>query len=361
MPQKRNSQPKKLSKPTKSSAMPKNRPRRKRQGSALVRPNHVAKLLNMISDPCNADIEPGLHGTSEGVAQRYVTNFTPGSTSVCGYVVWFPSFHCGVSGGDYVQANKPLSCYFYAAPDTTTVPLNTVAAPFGSGAGGTASSIRDPFFGTAASSSVMDGRTLAACMKVRPVNSVSSIQGTVAFLDNIPVDLFANTSANVQNPPPTVGEMLSYSRKIERLGIDTYEVKHRPSETDKFFNEIDAPMHYTQTSSTTNTTTLGDSIAPRGIGFAWSGLATGGASTLLFTLYKIVEWRPSPIAGQPIPRPISTPTPRISELLSYLDYKGAGNWMFQQASNMMNSQIIRAAFTNAGGVYENNQQYLLMN
>lgn len=336
-------------------------PRQRRRNKLPVQSNHVSKLLNMINDPCNADIEPGLHGTSEGVAQRYVTNFTSASTNTCGYVVWFPSFHAGVSGADYIQANRPLSCYIWSAPDTTTVPLNTTAAPFGSGASGTASSIRDPFFGTAASSAVMDGRTLAACMKVRPINAVSAIQGSIAFLDNIPIDLFDNTASNVQQTPPTVGEMLSYSRKIDRLGIDTYEVKHRPSDSDRFYNEIDGPLHYTATSSSTTTNNLGTATAPRGIGFAWSNLAVGGSSTLLFTLYKCVEWRPAPVAGQPIPRPISTPTPSLSNLLSMLDYKGAGDWMFGHAQNYLQKQLVNSVFTGSGNVYSNNQRFRIMN
>lgn len=330
---------------------PKNARRRNRMRMSMPTPNtHVNKLLHMINHPCDSDLEPGLHGTSEGVLQRFVTNFTSASGAPYGYVVWFPSLHTGVANGDY-PGLSPVPCSSFIWNDTAdgnTVPFNTTGSPFGSGGAGTASSIRDPFFTTSSSVNVQDGRTLAACIKIRSTSPISSIQGTIAYLDNIPADLFdLNTTGSV-NSPPTVNQMLAYSRKIERLGIDSYEVKHRPSDADRFYTDTDGVTSFRLNSVVTTTTNLGDAVAPRGIGFVWTN--TAGASSFLLSLYKVVEWRPSPLAGVPVPRPISSPdTPRVSVLTGLLDK--LGEWQHSREGQAATNNIVNAAWTAGQAIY----------
>ncbi len=342
--------PKKASTKTSTPMVLKNQPkrknnnnRRKPQQRLPVVPNRLRNLISMINHPCSGPMEPGLFGTSEGIMQRFVTNFTPVSSSGYGYAIWFPSLHTGVAGGDYTLNPKPVSSFIWNDTGTgDTVPLNTLAAPFGSGGAGTASSLRDPFFTTAASNNVQDGRTLAACIRIRPTNAISSIQGTISFLDNIPANLFDLNTAGGVNAPPTVNQMLAYSRKIERLGIETYEVKHRPSESDRFFTDPDGVANFNQGTFVTGTTPIGDSVSPRGIGFVWTNASA--ASSFLISLYKVVEWRPSPLAGVPVPRPLSYPgTPTIPNILSKLD--SLGEWMHSVGSHPATSNIIEAAWT----------------
>jgi len=314
------------------------------------------RLKQMILDPCNADLEPGLHGTAEGVLQRFVTNFAPVSTATYGYFVWFPSFHTGATN-DY---NNGQARYFNnflwndSANTGNSVPANTTAAPFGSGGAGTANSFADPFFSTLSSTNVQDGRTLSACVKIRPTGAISAIQGTISFLDNIPYDLFESQTTGTSAPAPTVNQMLAYSRKIERLGIDSYEVKHRPSQSDKFYTEVESPFAYpyvgAATAGPTYTTAIANSTSPRGIGFAWTN--TGGSNTFLFSLYKNVEWRPSPLSGVPVPRPISVHTNRIETILADLD--SVQEWMFSVASNPTAHKLINTVYTMGGQIF--NQQ-----
>lgn len=311
--------------------------------------SHSNKLMKMIDDPCNSDIVAGLHGTSEGICQRFVTNFQPASTETSGYLIWFPSMHCGNPNGSYSSGNRPVGGVIWNASSTTVNPLNTTAAPYGSGIAGTAGSFVDPFFTTLASASVQDGRTLAACMRVKPTNSISGIQGTIAYLDNIPHTFLDSLTTGSAAAPPTVNEMLAYSRKIERMGVETYEVKHRPGMADKFYTESDGVFSYNVGSSGTGPTSVGEANAPKGIGFVWTGIA--GANTLLFTMYKICEWRPSPTAGVPLPRPISMPSVSLNSILAELDRR-RGDWQQSGAHNPMMNSVINTAWTAAGSLFK---------
>jgi hypothetical protein len=138
--------------------------------------------------------------------------------------------------------------------------------------------------------------------------------------------------------------MLAFSRRIERLGVDTYEVKHRPHESDRFYSDTDGVMTYRLNSVATSTTALSDANAPRGIGFVWTN--TLGAANFLLSMYKVVEWRPSPLAGVPVPRPLSLPTPTLSVLNSMLDR--LGEWTTTTHGSAMVNSIVNTAFTGGG-------------
>lgn len=368
MPQKKNNNnSQKLSSKAQPSMPRQQRPRKRRQpamndGGAASRDR---KLKQMIVDPCNADLEPGLHGTSEGIMQRFINNFVPASTATFGYFVWFPSFHTGNTTAYDNGTARYFNNFIWNDSSGTgnTVPLNTTAAPFGSGAANTASTFADPFFTSLSSTNVQDGRTLSACIKIRPTGAISAIQGTISFLDNIPYDLFEGQTTGGSAPPPTVNQMLAYSRKIERLGIDSYEVKHRPSASDKFYTEVESPFSYPYTTLATGptvTTQIANATSPRGIGFVWTN--TGGSSSFLFSLYKNVEWRPSPLAGVPVPRPISMHTNRIETILADLD--GMQDWMFSVASNPAAHKLINTVYTMGGMIYNSQRsasKFLLRN
>jgi hypothetical protein len=137
-------------------------------------------------------------------------------------------------------------------------------------------------------------------------------------------------SAEVDTDPASVDDIFLNCPTIQRLGVDTMEVVHRPEDTlnSRFLSLED---HCTTISGDgTVRTHIGESasdIEPRCFGFAWRGVSPGdGTSTALsFELLKNIEWRPRLTAGIQAQEVKSSGESKVQRTLATLD-KHVPNW-----------------------------------
>ncbi len=268
-------------------------------------------VARMIADPCSAELVPGAFGDVQGSLLRLVDTFTGAATNTSGYIVWFPQYHTD-GNPDGLTGSRKTNCFFLNTTNAASAPTNSAAAPFG-GTPGT--SKRDPAYAWVAGTNVADARTAAACLQLRYTGSTMNCSGTIAKLTNIPHDLFTAVGAATM---PSVNAMLAYSRDIERLGFGVHEVVHRPDvQTNVFEADNDGPFDYNLGTTATGQTAVSVANAPRGFGFAWSGV--DNCANLYLSRYKIIEWRPWTGVGLPAPRVISVGVPPLYDALNKLD------------------------------------------
>jgi hypothetical protein len=272
----------------------------------------LVKVARMIADPCNAEVDLNGFASTEGIGLRVFDTFDQ-SSATGGYAIWFPSYCCPGAGSGTLTGINLINSLVLNTSVSSVGPTNTDAVPFGSTAG---SSYSDPAYNWVSGTSVADARTHAACFQMRYTGAVSSASGLVATLTNIPMDLFTGGTF------PSVDQMFQQSRHITRLDFDIHEVKHRPDEgINSFYDTSDGPflMNVGAANGRTGESASGVAAGPRAIGFAWKGVP---ASSITFTRYKVLEWRPNRGAGMPAVPIRSSGQPIINEALRKLDEEG---------------------------------------
>lgn len=282
-----------------------------------------SKLLDyaeLIANPCTGPLVAPEYGASDhGYLARFQKshNLTLAAGQPNGFFVYFPDY-TGDVGDPAAAATTNGSIVGYADSSSTARPSNTIASPqfqalLSTDAAGFSSA--DPAHNWVAGESVQDARTVAACLQMAYLGTVSGCQGRVGFLEGIPREMLLTGGAG--GLPPNVNELMSIAADIDRLPLNKLEIKYRPSTSGEAFRSEGGPgvsvspdNCFTVGIPGTSITTLGQSGistgSGTGIGFVWQGLPTDG-STVNFTVYKSVEWRPEASAGivMPVPRAIS--------------------------------------------------------
>lgn len=260
----------------------------------------------MISDPCNAELVPGLYGDSRGLLARLKSTVENTSDNTAGYCLWVPSFHNDpkepISGAN-VAGN--LYVYVTNAPGTSPVGIGG-GSPWATG-GTITGALADPCSGVLSTSVFMDARTLSACMKMRYFGALENSSGEVGFIDNLPLSVLfgRHVVGGPQTPAIAVDDLFVYSARTQRVGLDTLEnVWYNANESTKF-HPYDTGIILAGTFPDLTQAAMVEN--PTAFGFCWRGLDNGVTSTkLTFEFVKNIEWRPDPYLG------ISAPAQRTS-------------------------------------------------
>jgi hypothetical protein len=328
---------------------------KKSKGPARSRssaPSNVLQLAQMIADPCTGPLVQPQYGASDG---GYLAKFSQyhsvsvDATAASGYILWFPDYTGRFNSG----ANDVCGAlYIFAAADSVTGPVNTTAAPLGTGAFPTTTTgafLSDPARQFVNSDTVQDSRTAAACLKFLYTGRNDALAGRIGYLENVPREALLTGGAG--GSTPTVDDLFRYSNTSMRTPLDTVEQKFRPGEGSDLYRTADGVQDhcYSQGIIGTSATTLGagtPSGVTGGIGFAWDGLTAG--SSITFDLLKAIEWRPELSSGLVSVK--STVAPQggniVSKSLAYLDRSHPG-WERKafSAATSVASSVAKMAFS----------------
>jgi hypothetical protein len=316
------------------------RNKKKKSGSGKRgRRNPYAQMLN---NPCDATLEAGFYGTTEGILNSLKTVLFPSSSFTNGYIIWDATY-TGDVGSNHAN------CVIYTNADSSIKPLNTVADPFGGGA--TDVSPRGQALDVGASdwgrsSIVSDTRCIGACLRMTYFGPMNVVAGQIAIIENLSADsLLSNGS------PASIDDLFAVSSIVKRLGVDPYEVKFRPNNNSPTFKtDRDSPI----TTGTGLGVVSGLSsealrFSPRFVGFAWRNITS--ASDLNFEFYQNVEWRPNTTSGfvATVPKQIKS-NDSFQSLLKYLDdnFPGWQHTVSKMAAGQVSgvaARIARMAFT----------------
>jgi len=328
----------------------------KRPAASRAKPARQARgnpYAEMVSDPCNATLLPGMFGTSEGLLARTKStlhaNIDP--LASCGYLLWCP---------DYTDApGRDGCCFLWQGSNPSQQPLNTQATPFGTSAitGSsmlTSHSVKDPAGSIINSTIVDDVRCIGACAKMSYFGRMADAAGEIAIINNLPIDqLLGKAPAGSDSVPASVNDIMSYANHSGRLGIDPIELKYRldPEHSGTFRSEEDALITIGQgiASSIGVAATTTD---PRVFGFVWRNVA--GDQSFTFDLTKNIEWRAEVGSGmtQEVIRSVG-PTQVATANAAVDRGRTRGKWL--NVAKSAASSVAKMAFTgSSGGV----QQFL---
>lgn len=274
--------------------------------------NAMKPYARMLADPCGAELIQGLHSTDEGILAKLKTYESPSGNNQFGYLLWCP--HYAGTYGD----NKAQTVAFTST--SANGPTNVTANPAFASTDWT--SVRGLTRGAAAvsfvsSTTVSDFRLVSACMRLGYTGTMSDSKGQLAYLENISSDalLLGNSGS-----PATIDDLFRMASHVERLGVDTHELKYRPNPTVTSTFKSDKDAVYTlgtPAASITNMSSEALRFSPTMFGFAWRGVIS---SDIYFELFQNIEWRPDAGSGYvtSIPQQVR-PAGYLSAVLKYLD------------------------------------------
>jgi len=281
----------------------------------------------MLLDPCNAEVVPGIYGTSDGLTAKF-RNYTFNSSGAnSGYILWVPQLcNEGIEPG--VTTNGTFNVFCFAAGNPLNSPINTIAAPLGSsdywsvntcGAG-----LPDPCAAFGAGDTCQVQRMISACIKMTYTGAMVNASGQVGYITD--VDPFTLIGGGNSSGPPSVSQMFNLCSKTERIGVRTHENRYSAA-TDNdsvYHGTTNACWEYSEAEATAIRTRVG-ATASRfrypAFGFAWRGLdiPSGGDTGLSFELTKNIEWRPEPVSGLVQPNPVHHGPEKRTGILTALD------------------------------------------
>lgn len=313
------------------SAPKQNSSRRRRTKRAAKTPHPHDAYAQMIADPCNSTLVPGLYGSSEGMLARLKSTHALKTSGdhTCGYVLWCPEFSNPGSEVSSIQADL-ANLFVWQDTDPSSRPLNTISNQFGRGdyTGITADSIPDPVSALMGSNIVADARSLGACIQMTYVGKMLDSAGEVAAISNLPMSELITGGPN--GDPLTVNELMVYATTKQRLGVETREVKHKPSvTTGGIFRGEDDGMVQMDWPVTTpaSLTSEAETTSPVVFGFVWRSVAPNSPITLDFT--KSIEWRPDATSGLtqvPTKHYGASPLPNVLKSLDHAHARGHPVW-----------------------------------
>jgi hypothetical protein len=294
----------------------------------------LRQYADMLANPCTATLKPGFNGTDEGILSRLKTTFQSASGATSGFVLWCPT---------YVGGDEHFNCIVNITTDPADPTVNTIAAPLGTG--GASGLVLDAgATNFVQSSTVSDFRLLSGCMRVTYTGALQASSGLLASVENLPVDTFLLGQASLDDCA-SVDNLFALSAKVQRFGVETHEIRYRPSGAAlETFKQDVSGVYTIGTPASTRTTMTNESrrFAPVFFGFAWKGVAS---NTLSFDFIQNIEWRPETGAGFPsvVPRQVN-PDSYKRTVASWLDthYPGwataaqhhAKNAIFSLATSM---------------------------
>lgn len=278
----------------------------------------------MLSNPCNSQLIPGIFGDAEGLLARVKSTITSSSTagSTCGYLLWSPDYH---EKGSNATTNSPIRDYINVLAWTSDDPdvnpqnsqslgagarkLGTSTTPFASDPllGVTSRGYDDPAAELLTSDIVQDARTIGACIKMTYTGTQRKASGQYARVQDLPLSAIFNSVVIDGDEGPSssisVNEIFRVSTNTGRLGIETLENVSRPDDSSHVFRGgLEGPLTLindvvNSPNANTKETTEASTLEPQWFGFAWRGLDTSEVTPLVFELFKSIEWRPKPNSG----------------------------------------------------------------
>lgn len=251
----------------------------------------IAKYADMVADPCNATLVPGLYGSDAGMLARLKRSIRFDYTSfgftgaTAGYFVWCPDYTNAIS-------NESANVFFYGTTDSAIAPVNTTVNPFG--ITGSAKSIGDPAGAFLSSDLVSDCRPIGACMTMQFIGALRDSSGEVAFIHNMPTQDLLTGGAG--GSPITVDDIFAYTTEKQRLGLEKLENIFKPTDENSvhFRDELDI-LYSVAAGAVTTVTPNSENFSSTLIGFAWRGAQA--EAPLTFDFIKNVEWRAETSAG----------------------------------------------------------------
>lgn len=311
-----------------------NRPRTRRspaigRGSAYVQ---------MISDPCNSTLVPGLYGDSQGFLARFRSTFSnsASSTATSGYFLVVP---------DYFGSDSTI-CFSNADP--AFHPENTATVKYGFGTG-----IGDPFCQNTAnfepdaaaqfvaSTTAADARILSACVRMTFFGNITQSQGEIAFVQDLP--LTALIAGGATNLPMSVNEMFIFSGDSQRLGTDTLEHVFHPD--DDSHNFVDGKTGWHDSTGAQTVLSSDQRVKQsKAYGFVWRNTPVAPAQT--YASIRNIEWRPEASLGIANPQTKVVGNSSLPAVLSALDRSGP-SWTKRVLSSVVSGAgaVAQAAFT----------------
>lgn len=280
---------------TNNKSQSKNAKRANRRGTDRKRkqaPNPRGKrkrglppAADLLLNPCTATLRPGFHSTHEGILSRFKTVANVSSGDVNGYVVWSPHY---ADGGP-----SRYGAYIYYAAASADIPLNTAGTPFGVGGATTAGQTNVGASVFVSGNTCSDFRLLSACMQLTYTGSIGACQGSVCRITNLPADTLLH--GNAAGGPISVDDMFALSPRIQRLSLDTMELRHRPDTAlvDAFKGSHDS-VYYNAGGTATVMTNEAKRFDPTFFGFAFKNIVVG---SLECAFTQNIEWRPDGSTG----------------------------------------------------------------
>jgi len=328
------------------------RPRRRRRGKRSNRSpgnSALAAYVNMIKDPCDATLVPGMYGTQAGTMVKVKNSTTNALPTTSGYCLWVPTYHNSpfVAGGPELKENG-FNLITYSSNNSGDRPPNTglpgeiypiSSTPFDQP--GATGAYTDPASGLIGQGNaiIRDARTVGACMKMTYFGRLDRTSGQVAVITGIPAESLITRTGQTNNTL-SVDELFALTPHVERLGIDTREVVWRPDPQvpNTFMDSDDFCFRIPQNTPTVMGERAEDT-QPTVIGFAWRGLSVEGLdqANLAFEFTKNIEWRPNPAKGLVNPAPVMIhERSYVKEALKYLDDNLPG-WQSQVKSTVQSA------------------------
>jgi len=324
-----------------------NRKGRPRQTSAL---KALSPYLSLVADPCNAELHPGLYGSTQGLLARLKasTNNSAGTSGANGFVLWAPDF----SNSGTQSGGGNILCF--CSDNSSDVPTNTATIPFASGndwsAGGGGFSIMDPAHALLSGDTARDARTMSACMKMTYFGRLTNSAGQVAFIDNSSIANLLRGAGG--DTVPSVDEWFRSSNDVRRIGLDTFENVWRPTTGSDIFRGGEDQCVNIGVIGGYNTTEAEVSrvVPPTLFGFAWRGVYSTDTN-LAFEFIKNIEWRPEVASGLSTLGIHSSGPSHASTTLAILDHHNP-SWTHRIVQSVEGgaSAIVRAAWTGVSAV-----------
>lgn len=300
--------------PSKQKSKRKTKPRPKRR-STTSSSGIASTYARMLASPCDAKLAQGLYGDAQGLLARFRKSEDNNSLASCGYLLWCPDYH----------GKSNLVCFVDDNP--AFQPLNTAEMAFGSGgewvapSGTTASFLRDPCETFVSQEMCADARVISSCMQLTYYGTQLNAGGELRLVENLRPEMLLNGGTN--SKPASVNDIMNYAGSSMRLGTKTYEIRSRPTESSRIFRnhlqgtyQENAPEAVDEVQTTQN---------PKYYGFVWRNIPVD-QTNLSFSLFKNIEWRPSPSSGLNRPTAIQSPVDPSKIVVAELDRKTGGSW-----------------------------------
>jgi len=295
----------------------KNRKKRtKKRNVNASMPAEIRQGIKLVSNPCMGPISRTIG--SGAITERIRSSITGNgiATSTCGYIAWFPSYHNAGVGA------SPANLVYWESTSSSATPINTNAAPFGTGTGGVNNSgysYPDPA-STTLGSVFGRAKTMSACLQLEYTGKLSDISGQVAIIKNLPLRaLFSNTTSTIIAPIP-VDTLFAFAGERERLQVTGHEVIWRPTDTSSIFRTgggersnaslaTDTVWEVGVVGSSTSTLSAVDAENMYGMCIAWKGIPAV-QSCLNINLVKVVDLELYP-SGSAIESPVIPPAVNV--------------------------------------------------
>jgi hypothetical protein len=338
---KKNSKNQNKNKKQRRSGPPPTRSKKSRGGSRR-KGSDLGLYAQMISDPCNCVLTPGLYGDIAGIMGRFKatqTVVTSGANSA-GYFLWCPT-RCNAAGS--------TSAVSWVSSSAFTNPQNSNTERFGTYTSGfnVSSSFRPAGDEFILSPTLAEFRTLSACVRMLYLGTTSSCSGRVAYIQGLSSSQLLYTD----DGPISVTDLFNMATKTQRVSLDTMEVSYRPDEgVSEIFRNDQQPALRFVASSPTIIPGADQAMGDSWFGFAWQGVDSKEFS---FETIRNIEWKPKPILGQAIVPPAQVGEPMVRKATQLLDRVSPG-WdttLMQMGTRMAGSAANRAINFVLGGSY----------